>query len=321
MNIRLDAALGYARLGWSVFPLHTPINGGCSCGNPECGKKTGKHPRTLHGLKEATTSEVLIREWWKKWPDANIGILTGSPSGVVVLDVDPHKGGEESLAQLERTCGLLPKTVETITGGGGRHLFFKDPGVRISNTASVLAPGLDIRADGGYIVAPPSLHRSGQLYTWEVEHALDDMALAPMPAWLLSKLTDTRYRQGSTTPEGEAIPDGRRNQTLASLAGSMRRRGMTQDEIEAALRVVNANRCDPPLTDYKIKKIAKSISRYEPAARDENRPSINAGIQDLLIVTPLAWDALCRANAPPRLFRFGGLPIRIEEDEDAGPVV
>src|SRR5207245_1909283 len=159
------------RRGWPVFPLHTPINGCCSCGNLECGKKAGKHPRTLHGLKDATTSEAVIREWWEKWPNANVGILTGEPSGLVVVDVDSDKGGEESFAQLERTYGPLPKTVETRTGGGGRHLFFKHPGVKIKSTTGDLAPGLDIRADGGYIVASPSLHLSGQTYKWEVGHS------------------------------------------------------------------------------------------------------------------------------------------------------
>jgi hypothetical protein len=321
MNERLDAALEYARQGWPVFPLHTPIKGRCSCGNPKCGKTTGKHPRTLHGLKDATTSEAVIREWWEKWPDANIGILTGEPSGLVVLDVDPAKGGEESLAALERTYGPLPKTVETITGGGGRHLLFNHPGVRIKSSTGVLAPGLDIRADGGYIVAPPSLHLSGRLYTLEAEHSLDEMALAPMPDWLLSKLTEPQYRQGATTQESEKIPEGRRNTTLASLAGSMRRRGMTQDEIEAALRVVNVNRCVPPLNDDEVKRIAKGIAQYEPGATNESRPEINAGIQDLPVVTRQAWDALCRANVPPWLFRFGGLLIRIDKDENGAPVV
>ena len=321
MNTLLDAALEYARRGWPVFPLHTPINSLCSCGNPTCGKTAGKHPRTLHGLQDATISPSCIQQWWGKWPNANIGIRTGGPSGLVVVDVDPDKGGEKSLTVLERTCGPLPQTVEAVTGGGGRHLFFTHPGGNIKSSAGVLAPGLDIRADGGYIVAPPSLHLSGQTYLWGEEHALDNRAVASLPEWLLSKLIGPRSRQGASTPENAQIPEGRRNTTLTSLAGSMRRRGMTQDEIEAALQVVNANRCIPPLDDEEVSRIAKGIAHYEPGGTNEHRALINAGIQDLLIVTRHAWDALCRANDPPWLFRFGGLLIRIDKDETGTPVV
>ncbi len=321
MNALLDAAIEYARLGWHVFPLHTPGNGRCSCGSSACGKTAGKHPRTSHGLKDATTSEKVIREWWEKWPDANVGILTGALSGLVVVDVDPDKGGKKSLAQLERTYGSLPKTVEAMTGGGGRHLLFKHPGVKIKCSAGILAPGLDIRADEGYVVAPPSLHLSGRTYTWGKEHSLDDRALAPIPDWLLPKLNGPRTPQGSTTPESEKIPEGRRNTDLTILAGTMRRRRMTQDEIEAALLVVNKDRCVPPLNDDEVKRIAKSIAQYEPGAANDARPAINAGIQDLRIVTRQAWDALVRANEPTRMFLFGGLPIRIDKDENGAPVV
>lgn len=321
MNALLDAALDYAQRRWPIFPLHNPVNGRCSCGNSKCGKKTGKHPRTLHGLKDATISETIIREWWENWPDANVGLLTGTLSGLVVVDVDPDKGGEESLAQLERTYAPLPITVETVTGGGGRHLLFTHPDVNIRSTASVLAPGLDIRADGSYIVAPPSLHLSERTYTWGKEHALEERALASMPEWLLCKISEPPPRQGAPASESETIPEGRRNTSLASLAGTMRRRGMRQDEIEAALRVVNGNRCVPPLNDEEVKRIAKGIAQYEPGATNESRPEINAGIQDLLIVTRHALDALVHANDPPRMFLLGGTPIRIDKDENGAPVV
>jgi hypothetical protein len=95
MTARLDAALEYARRGWPVFPLHTPINGDCSCGNSKYGKTTGKHPRTLNGLKDAATSEAVIREWWCRWPDNNIGLATGRESGIVMLGVDPRHVADE----------------------------------------------------------------------------------------------------------------------------------------------------------------------------------------------------------------------------------
>ena len=90
----LAAALSYAERGWGVIPLHSPINGGCSCGRDEC-TSVGKHPRTLNGLKDATEEEDIIREWWRRWPKANVGIVTGEESGLVVLDQDSPEAEEQ----------------------------------------------------------------------------------------------------------------------------------------------------------------------------------------------------------------------------------
>lgn len=165
---QLLAALKYGERGWPVFPIHTPLDDGtCSCNRVDC-SSIGKHPQTLNGFKDATTDETQIRKWWTWWPNANIGIATGEPSGLVVLDVDPRHGGSKSYAELEQEHGPLPKTLVSLTGGGGKHIFFEHPGRRIKSASNVLGPGLDIRADGGYIVAPPSRHASGKIYRWEV---------------------------------------------------------------------------------------------------------------------------------------------------------
>jgi len=104
-------ALSYAARGWPVFPCHTPtLDGGCSC-RKDCGKNLGKHPRTLHGLTDATTDEATIRRWWQQFPDANIGIVTGAVSGLVVLDEDSYKGGDVSRRELEDSYSPLPETV------------------------------------------------------------------------------------------------------------------------------------------------------------------------------------------------------------------
>jgi hypothetical protein len=162
----LTAALEYAARGWLVFPVHTPVNGGCSCGDPTC-DHVGKHPRTEHGFLDATRDVERIRDWWeKKYPSANIGIATGTASGIVVLDVDPRNGGEASLEELEKKIGPLPRTVAVLTGGGGMHFYFKaeEP---LRCTTDALGPGLDFKADGGYVIAPPSVHPSGESYFWE----------------------------------------------------------------------------------------------------------------------------------------------------------
>lgn len=135
-----DAALGFVARGWSVV----------------AGEPRGKRP-LLPWLefqrRRATPAE--IDRWFGRWPRANVAIVTGALSGLVVLDVDPRHGGAESLAQLEIDHGPLARTVEATTGGGGRHLYFEHPGGQVSNRAA-LAPGLDLRGDGGCVVAPPS---------------------------------------------------------------------------------------------------------------------------------------------------------------------
>ena len=204
MNDRchVNAALAYARLGWPVFPLHSPTSTGdertCSCGNAKC-KNIGKHPRTPRGCKDATTNEAQIREWWTRWPDANIGVATGTDSDLVVLDEDPRHGGDHSLAELEAEFGTLPHTVEQLTGGGGRHLCFKHPGQAIKNRRGVL-PGMDVRGDGGYIVAAPSLHESGNRYVFEVSSLPGEVEPAEMPGWLLNVVTGPKSKQTVHTP-------------------------------------------------------------------------------------------------------------------------
>lgn len=264
------AALEYASRGWPVLPLHTPYEGSrCSCGKPGCGHP-GKHPRTLHGLKDATTDAAMIRDWWILRPNANVGIATGRSSGIVVLDVDPLKGGDESLEELQGRYGLVPNTVEVITGGGGRHVYFKHPGDGVVRSAMGLAglPGLDVKGDGGYVVAPPSRHPSGRRYEWECLSHPDDLSLAPVPGWLLHLLDGQSH--ASTTTTGRPIPEGQRNATLTSLAGTMRRRGMTEGEILPALQAVNSNRCQPPLAGTEVAYIARSICRYRPGGAEDD---------------------------------------------------
>ncbi|MBA2669389.1 MAG: bifunctional DNA primase/polymerase [Gemmatimonadetes bacterium] len=161
-----EAALRYAGRGWEVLPLHAPVaGGGCTCRlGVEC-PKPGKHPRTAHGWKDASSDPEQIRAWWDAHPDANVGIATGEVSGIWVLDVDAQNGGMRELARLEEEHGTLSTTAAVRTGGGGLHLFFTyTKGMK--SRCGVL-PGIDVRGDGGLVVAPPSLHPSGNRYQWE----------------------------------------------------------------------------------------------------------------------------------------------------------
>jgi hypothetical protein len=123
------SALGYAELGWAVLPLHTrDAEGVCSCDAGRSCPRPGKHQRARHGVKDAATDPDTICEWWAGWPDANIGVATGQAGGLVVLDVHPRHGGDDSLRRLIDQRGDLPPTAEALTGGGGRHLYLRHDG-------------------------------------------------------------------------------------------------------------------------------------------------------------------------------------------------
>jgi putative DNA primase/helicase len=270
----LDAAETYARRGWRVVPLYAPEE--CAAGR--CGaagdcQNPGKHPRLREWTKSATADAATVRQWWRRWPDSNVGVATGAGSGLVVLvlDIDPRHGGDEALAQLEAEHGPLPATIRSLTGGGGEHVLFVHPGGHVGNQqgAATVGPGLDVRGDGGQFVAPPSRHASGRPYAWEVAHHPSETDLAPAPGWLLARIRQAEAggaRPGAAPPVGEIIQDGARNATLASLAGSMRRRGMSPAEIADALLSVNARRCRPPLAEAEVRAIAASVGRYAPAS-------------------------------------------------------
>jgi hypothetical protein len=272
-------ALRYAARGWNVFPINA-------------GEKT---PATAHGLLDATTDPDTIRSWWKDMPDASVGIRCGSASGLVVLDVDPAHGGEDSLRDLEAKHGPLPATLEAATGGGGLHLFFRHPGRPVRNSAGTLGKGLDLRGDGGYVVAPPSIHPSGKRYAW-----LGAGRLEAAPEWILEPPAKNRHRPAAAIPE--TISDGQRNATLFSLAGSMRNRGMTVDEIEVALTAVN-ERCDPPLPADEVRRMAESAGRYAPAV---GLGGDCAGVTDVDQLVP-GVDPRMRPDADPVEATCGGV--------------
>jgi len=273
-NTLLDAALSYAARGWHVFPCHTPTATGCSCTKRDACSDIGKHPRTRNGLSDATTDETQIRKWWTMWPAANVAIRTGAVSGIVVLDVDFRKGGAESLLDLEQSYHALPVTAQQLTGNG-QHYAFAHPGTNVKNGVEDFAPGLDIRGDGGYVVAAPSLHANGKHYVWEVLHEPDETPLALMPDWLLALCQEPARQERRDA--GAPIPDHHRNKTLFRLGASMRAKGFQEAAIFAALWETNLAQCQPPITEDEVRKIAHSDCRYEagplPHAGDEHRGS------------------------------------------------
>jgi len=179
-----QAALAYLALGWSVVPVHTPTRRGCSCGRPDC-PSPGKHPRVAwERLTRHRPGAGEVLGWWRRWPDANVAVVTGSVSGITVVDVDAQTAGERALAEREQMAGPLPSTVESRTGGGGRHVWLALPAA--GALSAVLDPGLELKAESATVVAPPSLHHSGRRYEWKPLRAPWELSLAPAPAWLLA---------------------------------------------------------------------------------------------------------------------------------------
>ncbi|WP_149536749.1 bifunctional DNA primase/polymerase [Siccirubricoccus phaeus] len=201
----VGAALAYAERGWPVVPVHVARNGACGCGRADC-SKPGKHPRAEHGFRSATAVPEEIRRTFR-W-ESNVGIATGETAGVWVLDVDGERGAA-SLADLVARHGELPVTVESRTGGGGRHLFFRYPvGHAVRNSVRRLGPGLDTRADGGGVVAPPSRHASGRAYEWAQGRAPGEVEVAHAPAWLYEALDGGDRHRAGTPARAPRDPGG-----------------------------------------------------------------------------------------------------------------
>jgi len=247
-NKLLAAALWYAKRGWPVFPCR-----------PEA-----KEPLTEHGLLDATTDIASIQAWWQRWSRANVAIATGAKAGFFVLDVDPQHDGDFSLDSLLSEHGSLPDTIEALTGGGGRHLLFKHPGGYIKSRGLPGYPGIDVKGDGGYIIAAPSIHPgTGRAYAWELSSRPDEVALADAPDWLLRLAQEPGGNGHRNEPIPERITEGERNTVLTSLAGSLRRRGLSPEVILATLLSINESQCAPPLAEVEVRRIAASVTRYE----------------------------------------------------------
>ncbi len=278
----LQAALEYLQDGWSVIPLEPR------------GKKPlvkWKDYETLSATKEQVCA------WWKKWPDANVGIVTGTISDLLVLDIDGEEGNA-TLTGLEKTHGPLPLT-RTAKTGKGRHLYFTFPSTSIGSTASVLGNGVDVRGEGGYVVAPPSIHKNGAVYRWSADAK---QPLARAPQWLVTTLTaaSTAVCVGGVSTEGKIV-EGQRNSTLTRIAGALRRQGCGEELILTTIQAENNARCVPPLPQAELESIARSVAQYS-CATDQAPYSdlgnakrfITAHGRDLLYCTPwgkwLVWD-------------------------------
>jgi hypothetical protein len=273
--------LSLAARGWRLFPCvphtKTPLQ------------------KSWHTL--ASSDPVTISKWAVKHPGCNWAVACGPESGFWVLDVDGEKG-RLSLALLEAQHGPLPATLTSHTGrgDGGEHRCFSWPVDRnIRNSAGKLGTGLDIRAAGGYVIVPPSIHSTGQAYQW----ADPNVPIAQAPLWLLEMVTTPQRFVPTPAAEIGTLATGQRNDGLTRLGGALRRNGSTHAEIETELLAANARRCRPPLGEAEVFKIAASVARYEPGGPD-----------------PLetAWQTIQGEAYPSRYERFLALARQLQLD-------
>ena len=257
----LRAARTYLAMGWSVIPVRP-------------GDKRPLIPWAPYQTRQATPTEVEV--WFRRWPGANLALVTGAVSGIVVIDVDPRHGGASGLEQMERERGALPPTVEARSGGGGRHLYLRHPGHAVRNRAGMW-PGVDLRGDGGYIIAPPSVHASGSPYVWT--RSPGTVALATAPDWLAVRPLATpgprpvaHWR--SLAANGAAART--RNDSVASLAGHLLARGVDPEVVRELLLGWNTARCRPPLDDGEVVRTVDSILRTHRRAGTGERSATNA---------------------------------------------
>lgn len=233
-------ALKYAGMGLAVFPI----------------KEKEKAPATPHGCKDATTDTLQIKTWWNVNPMYNIGIATGSRSGglvVIDLDVDEEKGknGYEVFKEWQQEHGDLPETCQSITGRGGYHLFYRDA-ARHQNAQS-LYEGIDIRGEGGYVLAPPSIHPNGRTYEWEQEPGeYEIVQVNNLAVEFLLGPAPEKKRQNFQMPD--TIPEGERTSAMIRLIGSLKAKDLGSEAIRAAVEKENESRCIPPLTDQELEQ-------------------------------------------------------------------
>jgi hypothetical protein len=288
LGTKLSAALNYARRGLAVFPLKSPA--------PRLpdGRDPSKWPRIRkdqggRGHLDATTDDKIITRWWSEVPDGNIGIATGAVSGFWVIDVDPKHGGIETIKALQRKYGGIPQDVMVATAGGGWHIYiWYDPGAPVGSHSNRIGPdgvapyrelpdgdrGVDVRGDGGYVVAPPSRNCDSKAYTWlnGADVGRDHPAPLPPIQWLnlarAAGATEHRFNSATSHPGSDhwadliasGVPEGGRNSAAASLVGHLLGHGLSGRETLALMRLWNDHRCHPPLSDEELNGLIRSIT-------------------------------------------------------------
>jgi len=275
--LTLKTALRYAAMGWPVLPL----------------VPNRKVPATAHGVHDATTDAEQIKRWWTENPTYNVGIAAGKESGLVVFDVDPRNGGLDGWDDWKKLAGPHEDGATQLTAGGGYHyLALYDPAI----TSCKLEQGVDLLSDGKYFVAYPSTI-NGKRYEWEgSDDPLEGVAPFRIPQPWLDQYLNRSKKKISTDAE---LIKGNRNDGLTAVAGAMRRHGLGEREILAALEVSNETRCDPPLPASEVARIARSVARYAPEEDTAADVALGSQVAEALLaksLPPPANDWIVKAD-------------------------
>ncbi len=230
------AALDYSRYGWSVIPIES----------------RGKSPLLAWDVyQHRRTEKPEFADWFERWPQANLAIVTGTVSSLVVLDVGSADRGAAALEQLWQGHAPLPETVEVRTGAGGRHLYFAHYD-DIINSRLGIVPGVDLYGDGSYVVAPPSVHANDDSYSWI--HSPEDCRLATLPDWLAQMARDSAAAETQSLLDwqqrlGQQVGGDEREKTIAYLAEHLAKKGVDQAVTLELMLCWNAARCHPPMSE------------------------------------------------------------------------
>jgi len=306
----LDAALSYAALGWSVIPL----------------QPRGKRPLLPSWAEYQTrrATEEEVREWFTRWPDANLGIVTGAVSGLVVLDLD----GPEAVQAVRERGGLPP--APCVVTGKGYHYYLSHPGQSVQNAASLAGiKGFDVRGDGGYVVAPPSIHHSGRFYRWAKWRSTDDVVLAPYPEWLLEMLANRGQGAiiSSQTDPGwvesllRGVHEGQRDDAATRLAGHFLGKDLPESEVLVLLLAWN-QRNTPPLPDREIEKCVRSVVSRESRKPARPRAQVKPNFRlDGPVYAPEGWRTLtiCRDWQEARKLAAQGNAVAVARKDGSLP--
>ena len=289
-NEFLQAAIEYLNLGWSVVSAHH-VEGfdeallKCSCKQTNC-PNPGKHPnKRWTAYQHAAPTEQEVASWWDRKPNSNIAIVTGKISKLVIVDIDPRHGGDVTWENIKQEFDV-PETLTAISANGGQHIYFEHPGDREVQGIVNVDTGIDIRADGNIIIAPPSKNytrdRDGQwkpteYYWWD--GGPSETPIAPMPAFIETHLiAQSKSRGNHETRKGtnwisiieddDAVcREGARNNTMASIAGHFASQNYDHAKIESMCFGINTQKFRPPLDEKEVTQIVNSIFSAESAKR------------------------------------------------------
>lgn len=301
MNEIFEAAVKYAKRGWSVFPV-----------------RKNKTPYTSKGFHDATTDLNTITKWWKKYPDANIGIATGSMSHgltVIDIDIDESKGihGDESFRDWCDEEGVFIDSLTAVTGRGGKHIYFTSTFPYRNKTGCL--PGVDIRGEGGYVIAPPSIHANGNPYYFDGDEDEEEIVCAQEDSdveYFFNEMCKGSSGEKEPLQIPKEVNEGSRNDMLFKIASSLQARGEEDDVILSTLQGYNEKNCHPPLPDDELQKIVENVVRKYDKGTPKEKEKVHE--EKKLRSLKTAEDLMNRDIPEPKVFVGVGneLPLLVE---------